>query len=710
MAIVGLFFLSFGQNGVDAQTDENVTVGVTVVGPGTVTLRNAGMQCREGNVCRWSVPHGHTIYLDARPNSDADGFDYWSGCDAVAGNPKQCSFVADSPREITAAFYAGYVVSVTKIGTGSGTVISLPLAINCGTDCTNRYARSVVSVTLRATADSGSTFKGWSGLTCTNGGNSSSECSFGLGGNRSISAEFSKSGSTDPDCKFTPSSISATGSLKSTFSWKGATGSEFNVYCTGPVPMAKVIDSAALSQVEFTFDESARGKQEICRVTDIKVEKKILCENVTLNIESASSNGKCTDDSTQKCAADCAKETGYEDGGTGTCEAADPNKPLECCKKKDSSTGKCTDTTGQICSADCSKESGYESGGTGTCSDSAKPICCKTKSSTTTTTTSTLCTGSENAWIVPCGRSCDVASTTDIDESAICTLCHLLVLIRNITTWIFMVMTYIAFAVLVAMGILYIVSTGNTQLISMAKNGIWAALVGFAIVLLGWVAINVILMVLADGALGTDTAAFSFKTNGSWFTYSCDAKSKYVRTGIDGVTSGGGGGTSTNPGGNGTCDTVKSGPCSVESLKSTCFGNNAETMSRLCNKESKGVPGKESGSGVDICSNYANRSFSGGLFQINVFANGSKLGDSRCNNLGSKGTCANRRSSDGVCLAWNCTINNLDDFDYCMGLTFSADSNIKVACSLSNNGTNLTPWACSANKCGLGGTSSNFCK
>ena len=174
---------------------------------------------------------------------------------------------------------------------------------------------------------------------------------------------------------------------------------------------------------------------------------------------------------------------------------------------------------------------------------------------------STSCTGSQNTSIVPCGRSCDDPATTDVDESAICTLCHLFFLMKNITSWIFTVMTYIAFSVLVAMGILYIVSAGNAQMTNLAKSGIKAALYGFAIVLLGWVTINVILMVLADGALGTDTATFSFKTNGSWFTYSCDTKSKYVRTGVTGATNVGGGGGS---GGSGTL-TCGDGACAKDS-------------------------------------------------------------------------------------------------------------------------------------------------
>jgi hypothetical protein len=51
-----------------------------------------------------------------------------------------------------------------------------------------------------------------------------------------------------------------------------------------------------------------------------------------------------------------------------------------------------------------------------------------------------------------------------------------------------------------------------------------------------------------------------------------------------------------------------------------------------------------------------------------------------------------------------------------MDKTLTAEGNIQIACAISNNGENLTPWACTANTCGLGGVSSsdpdvqNMCK
>lgn len=84
-----------------------------------------------------------------------------------------------------------YTLTVTKAGTGTGTVTSTPSGISCGTGCSTQNAPFAenVSVTLTATAASGSNFAGWSGA-CT-----SSPCTLlSMTGPQSVTATFNTSG------------------------------------------------------------------------------------------------------------------------------------------------------------------------------------------------------------------------------------------------------------------------------------------------------------------------------------------------------------------------------------------------------------------------------------------------------------------------------------------------------------------------------------
>jgi len=53
-------------------------------------------------------------------------------------------------------------LTVSNVGTGSGTVTSSPAGIDCGATCSHQFAYGA-SVTLTATPGSGSTFTGWGG-------------------------------------------------------------------------------------------------------------------------------------------------------------------------------------------------------------------------------------------------------------------------------------------------------------------------------------------------------------------------------------------------------------------------------------------------------------------------------------------------------------------------------------------------------------------
>ncbi|KJU82540.1 protein containing DUF1566, partial [Candidatus Magnetobacterium bavaricum] len=116
-----------------------------------------------------SLPSGH-------PFTNVQSSYYWSST----------SYAADTPRAWGVDMYVGGVYAyfksysyyvwpvrggqvdtfvnlvISKAGTGSGTVTSSPAGINCGATCSFLFPQST-SVTLTPTADSGSTFTGWSG-------------------------------------------------------------------------------------------------------------------------------------------------------------------------------------------------------------------------------------------------------------------------------------------------------------------------------------------------------------------------------------------------------------------------------------------------------------------------------------------------------------------------------------------------------------------
>ncbi|MEM7828420.1 MAG: fibronectin type III domain-containing protein [Candidatus Aenigmatarchaeota archaeon] len=79
-----------------------------------------------------------------------------------------------------------YTLTVSKAGTGEGTVISSPAGINCGSDCTEIYNQGTV-VTLTPTPSINSIFDGWSGGGCSG----TSICSISINSPTTVCANFS---------------------------------------------------------------------------------------------------------------------------------------------------------------------------------------------------------------------------------------------------------------------------------------------------------------------------------------------------------------------------------------------------------------------------------------------------------------------------------------------------------------------------------------
>jgi len=144
---------------------QTLTVTRDGTGTGTVSSSPAGIDC--GSTCSADFSCGQTVTLSAVAGIGST-FAGWSG-EGCSGTGT-CQVTMDQARNVTATFTLDtYVLSVSRAGTGSGTVTSSPAGIDCGSDCSESYTSGTV-VTLSAVADTGSTFAGWAGGGCSGSG------------------------------------------------------------------------------------------------------------------------------------------------------------------------------------------------------------------------------------------------------------------------------------------------------------------------------------------------------------------------------------------------------------------------------------------------------------------------------------------------------------------------------------------------------------
>ncbi|MFL6291875.1 MAG: InlB B-repeat-containing protein, partial [Thermoanaerobaculia bacterium] len=149
-------------------------------GSGTVTSAPAGINC--GVDCSEVYDYNTVVALTATP-AVGSVFDGWSGDCTGTG---ACNVTMDQARSVTATFsVANFELSVSLAGAGSGSVMSSPTGIDCGSDCSESYPYNTV-VTLTATPAVGSVFDGWSG-DCTGTGT----CNVTMDQARSVTATFS---------------------------------------------------------------------------------------------------------------------------------------------------------------------------------------------------------------------------------------------------------------------------------------------------------------------------------------------------------------------------------------------------------------------------------------------------------------------------------------------------------------------------------------
>ncbi|PIR69560.1 MAG: hypothetical protein COU47_02285 [Candidatus Niyogibacteria bacterium CG10_big_fil_rev_8_21_14_0_10_46_36] len=246
-------------------------------------------------------------------------------------------------------------------------------------------------------------------------------------------------------------------------------------------------------------------------------------------------------------------------------------------------------------------------------------------------------------------------------------------------------------------GIILLTAAGNETRITRGKSIVSNTFIGFIIAFAAWLIISTVIVNLALGV--GDIQYSDTGTTIKWYQFpDCTSGTEVP---LDLSSSGGGGSTSNPPdndNGNGqqpppggsTCSPVSQGVCSVNSLQNTCFGNNAQNASIICQAESAGVAAKPSGS--DVCEGDGSV-VSWGLFQINISAN--TIGGLDCPSaFDSAYTGSNH----------NCRVVNRDLYNQCVAAAQNASSNINKACEISRGGTSFNrsdAWQNTATACNI---------
>jgi Zn-dependent metalloprotease len=163
------------------QAPRRLTVTKAGTGSGTVSSSPAGIAC--GSTCSSFFAYNTDVTLSASAGVGST-FTGWSGEDCSGTGT--CQVTMDQARSVTATFTLNtYVLTVSKAGTGGGTVSSSPAGIDCGSTCSTGFDYNTV-VTLSASVGSNSTFTGWSGEGCSGTGT----CQVTMDQARSLTATF----------------------------------------------------------------------------------------------------------------------------------------------------------------------------------------------------------------------------------------------------------------------------------------------------------------------------------------------------------------------------------------------------------------------------------------------------------------------------------------------------------------------------------------
>src|SRR5437762_13060318 len=220
------------------------------------------------------APPGATTFVDASVTQGATYCYRAFAWDADGVSPYTDESCATSGATVSITASDSVTVSVRKAGSGTGTLVSTPAGISCGTACAATYAAGTL-VTLTATPDAGTLFTGWSGGGCAG----TDPCTFASNTSVTVTANFSPAAYTLTVAKSGPGTVTSNPSgincgsdcsepfwtgevvtLTATLNNNGATFIGWNGGgCSGSIPTCVVGINAATS-VTAAFKNGKGGK------------------------------------------------------------------------------------------------------------------------------------------------------------------------------------------------------------------------------------------------------------------------------------------------------------------------------------------------------------------------------------------------------------------------------------------------------------------
>jgi len=171
----------------EVQCKSTAHLNVTKTGNGTVLSNESPAKINCGGTCHADYNYNATPVLTATPDPGWVFSRWGDGCTSSSGNV--CNVTMTTGKDITATFtQTRYLLTVNKSPVSGGTVVSSPLGINCGSDCTENY-NSGTPVTLTATLSPGYVSVNWSSNCAPSPGNPL-QCTTTMDAAKTVTATF----------------------------------------------------------------------------------------------------------------------------------------------------------------------------------------------------------------------------------------------------------------------------------------------------------------------------------------------------------------------------------------------------------------------------------------------------------------------------------------------------------------------------------------